>query len=286
MNIKQKGIMFTVISTILFGITPLIGKMTYAMGNNGIQLSLLRHLFVTPFFFIVVLMKNLSFHLTKQQAKDVFKVSIANALTIVLLYCSYSYMSIGSATVLHFLYPLFVCVLNYILYHQSLNQIQLICLALAIIGVLCFIEPTASSMIGVCLAVSSGLFFAYYMIGMDHTSIRELSPYVYNFYLVVTNVIILLFLSIITKSIHVLPIEGYLLSFVVAILTSVIAVVLLQKGIYCLGASLTAILSTLEPITSIIVGILFLNEELTFLKIIGCLLVLISTFLLVRNQNE
>lgn len=286
MNIKQKGIMFTVISTILFGITPLIGKMTYAMGNNGIQLSLLRHLFVTPFFFIVVLMKRLSFHLTKQQAKDVFKVSIANALTIVLLYCSYSYMSIGSATVLHFLYPLFVCVLNYILYHQSLNQIQLICLALAIIGVLCFIESTASSMIGVCLAVSSGLFFAYYMIGMDHTSIRELSPYVYNFYLVVTNVIILLFLSIITKSIHVLPIEGYLLSFVVAVLTSVIAVVLLQKGIYCLGASLTAILSTLEPITSIIVGILFLNEELTFIKIIGCLLVLISTFLLVRNQNE
>ena len=36
MNTKRKGIIFTMIATILFGVTPAIGKMTYAMGNNGI----------------------------------------------------------------------------------------------------------------------------------------------------------------------------------------------------------------------------------------------------------
>lgn len=285
-NTKQKGILYTVVSTIIFGITPAIGKLTYSMGNNGIQLSFLRHLFVLPIFFLIVCKQKLSFRLSHQQIIDVVKVGLGNALTIVLLYSSYSYIGVGSATVLHFLYPLFVCLLNYVLYQQLLNKKQLICLCLAIIGVLCFMDLSSSSMIGFCLAVLSGIFFAYYMIGMDHTTIRELSPYVFNFYLVLLNVIVLFFLSFMTNSFCVLPIEGYILSFIVSIFTSLIAVVLLQRGIYCLGASTTAILSTLEPITSIVVGILFLKESLSMMKFLGCIFVLLSTIILVKNQEN
>lgn len=286
MNIKQKGIIYTVIATIIFGITPAIGKLTYDMGNNGIQLAFLRHLFVLPLFFLIVIRQNLSFHLTKQQFIDVMKVGLGNALTIVLLYCSYSYIGVGSATVLHFLYPLFVCIFNFIFYHQLLTKQQILCLCLAIVGVLCFIDQSSSSFIGFLLAIVSGVFFAYYMIGMDHTSIRELSPYVFNFYLVFLNVVAIGILSLLTHSFCIMPIKSYSLILIVAVLTSMVAVVLLQRGIYCLGASLTAILSTLEPITSIIVGVLFLNETMSFFKLIGCVLVLISTVILVKNQNK
>lgn len=286
MSIKQKGILYTIIATVLFGITPAVGKITYSMGNNGIQLSFLRHLFVLPIFFIIVFKQQKSFHLSHQQMIDVIKVGLGNAITIVLLYSSYSYIDVGSATVLHFLYPLFVCLLNFILYQQFLNQQQLFCLCLAIIGVLCFMNLSSSSMMGFFLAVLSGVFFAYYMIGMDHTSIRELSPYVFNFYLVLLNVVVLFILALMTQSFSVMPIAGYILSFVVSILTSLIAVVLLQRGIYCLGASTTAILSTLEPITSIVIGIAFLSETLTAMKLLGCILVLLSTMILVKNQEH
>ena len=39
-------------------------------------------------------------------------------------------------------------------------------------------------------------------------------------------------------------------------------------------------------ITSIVVGVLWLNEGLTLLKVIGCILVLLSTFILVKSQNQ
>ena len=157
---------------------------------------------------------------------------------------------------------------------------------LAIGGVFCFIERTSASMFGAFLAVASGIFFAYYMIGMDHSSIRYMSPYVFNFYLVMMNSVVIFLLGMITKSIVLMPLKGYFLSMIVAVLTSLIGVVLFQKGICCLGASLTAILSTLEPITSVFVGILFLGESLTGMKIIGCILVLLSTFILVKSQGE
>lgn len=287
MNTKQKGIIFTMIATILFGITPAVGKLTYAMGNNGVQLAFLRHLFVLPLFLMIVIYQGQSLRLNKSQCLDVFKVGFfGNTLTIVMLYSSYEYIGVGSATVLHFLYPLFVVCMNFILYHQKLNKQQLCCLALAIIGIFCFMDSSSSSLIGALLAILSGVFFAYYMVGMDHSSIRYMSPYVFNFYLVLMNSVVIFILAFLLGRITILPVQAYILSGVVAILTSLVGVVLLQKGIYCLGASLTAILSTLEPITSIVVGVVWLNESLTLLKIIGCILVLFSTFILVKAQNQ
>ena len=287
MNTKQKGIIFTMIATILFGVTPAVGKLTYAMGNNGVQLAFLRHLFVLPLFLMIVIYQGQSLRLNKSQCLDVFKVGFfGNTLTIVMLYSSYEYIGVGSATVLHFLYPLFVVCMNFILYHQKLNKQQLCCLALAIIGIFCFMDSSSSSLIGALLAILSGVFFAYYMVGMDHSSIRYMSPYVFNFYLVLMNSIVIFILAFLLGRVSILPLQAYILSGVVAVLTSLIGVVLLQKGIYCLGASLTAILSTLEPITSIVVGVVWLNESLTLLKIIGCILVLFSTFILVKAQNQ
>lgn len=287
MSTKQQGIIFTMIATILFGITPAIGKLTYTMGNNGVQLAFLRHLFVLPLFLFIVLYQGQSLKLNRQQYRDVLKVGFfGNTLTIVMLYSSYEYIGVGSATVLHFLYPLFVCCMNFVLYQQKLNKQQLLCLILAIIGVLCFMDSSSSSLFGALLAISSGIFFAYYMVGMDHSSIRHMSPYVFNFYLVLMNTIVIFFLAFFMGCLSIMPIQGYLLSAIVAVLTSLIGVVLLQKGIYCLGASLTAILSTLEPITSIVVGVIWLNETLTLIKIIGCILVLLSTFILVKAQNK
>lgn len=287
MSTKQQGIIFTMIATILFGITPAVGKLTYTMGNNGVQLAFLRHLFVLPLFLFIVLYQGQSLKLNRQQYRDVLKVGFfGNTLTIVMLYSSYEYIGVGSATVLHFLYPLFVCCMNFVLYQQKLNKQQLLCLILAIIGVLCFMDSSSSSLFGAFLAILSGIFFAYYMVGMDHSSIRHMSPYVFNFYLVLMNTIVIFFLAFFMGRLSIMPIQGYLLSAIVAVLTSLIGVVLLQKGIYCLGASLTAILSTLEPITSIVVGVIWLNETLTLIKIIGCILVLLSTFILVKAQNK
>ena len=79
--------------------------------------------------------------------------------------------------------------------------------------------------------------------------------------------------------------KGYFLSFLIAIFVALMGGVLIQKGIYYLGASLTAILSTLKPIIRIIVGIIFLNEG-TIQKIIGCLLVLVSIVILVKSPNK
>ncbi|URZ02014.1 DMT family transporter [Clostridium felsineum] len=287
MNIKYKGIIFTVISAIIFGFTPAIGKITYTMGSNGIQLAFLRSVFSLPILLIIVLHNKVSLKLSKQQLFDVLKIGfLGSALTTVLLYLSYSFIDVGSATVLHFLYPAFVCLINFVFYHQKLNKQQIFSLILAMVGIACFAENKSGVFIGFALATISGIAYAYSMVGMDHSSIRRTNVFVVNFYFSVCNFITAFVLGLFTKSFSAMTIEGYLLTLVVGIFVGVIGGVLLQKGIYYLGASLTAILSTLEPITSIIIGIIFLNEGLTIQKIIGCILVLVATVILVKTQSE
>ncbi|MBU3183770.1 DMT family transporter [Clostridium estertheticum] len=287
MNVRHKGIIFTVVSAIIFGFTPAIGKITYSMGSNGIQLAFFKSTFALPIFLIIVLYNKLSLKLSKQQLFDVLIIGlIGSTLTTVLLYSSYSFIDVGSATVLHFLYPLFVCLINFVFYHQKLNKQQIFSLFVAMIGIACFAENKSISIIGFALATISGVFYAYYMVGMDHSSVRELNLFVFNFYISIINFLGVLVLGLFTHSFSIMSMKGYLLSLLIAIFVALIGGVLIQKGIYYLGASLTAILSTLEPITSIIVGIIFLNEGLTIQKIIGCSLVLVSTVILTKSQNK
>ena len=64
---------------------------------------------------------------------------IGNAFTVAMLYTSYSYIQVGSATVLHFLYPMFVSLICFFYYKEQLSKAVIICLVIASIGILFFI---------------------------------------------------------------------------------------------------------------------------------------------------
>ena len=67
--------------------------------------------------------------------------------------------------------------------------------------------------------------------------------------------------------------KSWIISTVFAFLCTVIALSLLQVGIKHIGASEAAVISTFEPITSVIFGVLLLNEKITPIKIVACILI-------------
>ena len=48
---KTKGYFLTILSAVIFGFTPILAKITYSMGSNGITMAFFRHLFVIPILF-------------------------------------------------------------------------------------------------------------------------------------------------------------------------------------------------------------------------------------------
>ena len=75
-------------------------------------------------------------------------------------------------------------------------------------------------------------------------------------------------------------VAGWIASILFGIGISGVAVVLFQYGVKQVGAQNTSLLSTFEPVTSVIVGFLFMRERLTTQSGIGIGLILLAIFIL------
>lgn len=286
---KERGYFLTILSAIIFGFTPILAKITYNIGSNGITLAFFRHLFVIPILFLMIKLLKINYKISLEQLKKITLVGvIGNAFTVAMLYTSYSYIQVGSATVLHFLYPMFVSLICFFYYKEQLSKAVRICLAIASIGILFFIEGGNASFIGLFLALFSGITFAYYIVGVEKLGLQTINPYVLNFYFAIVIAITLLIIGIISNQLVLsLPMKAYGYSFIIAILTSTIGIICLQQGIKHLGATTASILSMFEPVTSVIFGIIILHEQLTIVKAIGCLIILGAVIgLIVSNSKK
>lgn len=286
---KVRGYFLTILSAVIFGFTPILAKLTYSMGSNGITMAFFRHLFVIPVLFLIIKIQRLNFKITLKQLKKICQIGIiGTALTIGMLYTSYSYIQVGTATVLHFLYPLFVSLICSFYYHQKMSKAIKYCLVIASIGIVFFIELGGSSSIGIILALLSGITFAYYLVGIEQSGLQVLNPYVLNFYFAIVIALVLFIFGLISgQLVLVLPVMAYGYSFIIAILTSIVGIICLQLGVRYLGAATASILSMFEPVTSLIFGVLILGEQLTILKLIGCFLILGAiTYLIMSNSSK
>lgn len=77
---------------------------------------------------------------------------------------------------------------------------------------------------------------------------------------------------------------AYALLLVLALSASFfLATVLLQEGVLLLGSTRASFICLLEPVTSMIVGILFLGEALTLNKGLGGLAIIISLIIFLKE---
>lgn len=286
---KIKGVIYTVISAFIYGFTPALTSMTYKMGNNSLSMTFYRNLFVLPILFLLIRKKKIDLKVEKYDLKNIAAVAIFGVTaTVVLLYSSYSFIGVGTATTLHFMYPVFVALLCKYEFNENLGKRKVITLIIACIGVLFFIDlKQAGNILGVLMAVASSITYAFYMVWMEKKRLVRLNPFKLSFYIAVFAVAALLIGNIIFGYVKTdLPLKVYVLIMIVSLCTSFLATILIQLGIKEIGASSSAIFSLFEPITSVAIGALLLGEKVTLFKVTGCIIIFFSiTYLAMMNRT-
>lgn len=284
-----KGILYTVLSAVLFGITPLITTAVYGYGANSMTVVFYRSLFVIPMLAVIMKARGISFTISVRDLRNTGIIAVfGSGLTTILLFSSYTYIDVGCATTLHFLYPVFVSLLCFAVYHERLGRRKLLALGMAFIGALCFFDLTnAGSITGLIMAASSALTYAFYMVQLEKTRLSHQNAYKISFYLAIFILLETLVYHLLFSSIQfILPWNAYLLILLLSLVSSFLAVVLLQKGIQKLGSSTASLFCLFEPITSVICGVFFLQETLPPAKAAGCLIILTALIIMSREQNR
>ena len=294
---KLKGIILTMLSSITFGFAFTLGPMTYGTGgSNPVTLTFLRNFLSLPFLLLIALFLKIDLRITKNQLKNLILLGfIGSSTTTLMLNIAFSHIDVGIVTPIHFTYPIFVTLGSVLFFHEKLSKQKIIALVIAMSGIGCFFIESlnsasfnSSTLIGLILAVASGVFFAFYIIFMDRSGLKSESPFKITFYVAITSSIAMFLYGISTNQLALssLTTKSWIISTVFAFLCTVIALSLLQVGIKHIGASEAAVISTFEPITSVIFGVLLLNEKITPIKIVACILIFTGVLILSFAKNN
>ena len=291
MNSKVKGIGATLLSAIYFGFVPLLMKTVYAGGGNSFTAAFLRFAFSIPVLFVVLKIKGVDLRITREELKHFFTITaFGYAGTTLLVFTAYNYIPTGMTTTIHFLYPTFTVAGLMIFYREKIKASKIFCVILCLIGIIMFYNGGEghASLIGILLALCSSMTYAFYTIFLGKSEVlRDIEPMKRLFYMHIIGAVIMLVIGLISGNLnfHMTPLSWGVMA-LTANLTAFVGALLYQIGVKYIGSESTAMLSTFEPITSVIVGILVYGEPMTLRIFIGCAAIIASTLIIARTESN
>ncbi len=290
MNERTKGFLLVILSAAVFGVLPFIVRGINACGSNSIMTSFLRFLLSLIPLYLAVRGKKADLHITKSEALKILLIAVCGlGGTSVLLFLSYNYIPSGMATTIHFVYPVFVILGSILFLKQKVSPMKLVCVALCFGGILLFYGGGGDGSVqplGLFLAFASGITYAFYIVFLDVSGLAKMDPTKMIFYMNLFSAIMVGTLAGATGSFTLdISLKGWVLALFLAVVISFLAVRSFQLGVRYIGPQNAAILSTFEPITSLVVGILVYQEALTLAGAAGCVLILSSVVITARMEE-
>lgn len=287
---KVQGIIYAISSAVAFGLIPAFAVLAYSGGINAISTAFFRFFIATLILYVIIHSRRISLVLEKKTFGRLIFLSIAGyAATCITLFLSYVYIPISLAITMHFTYPAIVTLLSFFILKEKMGPVKIISLLLSVAGVYILSDPgnAAINIKGVILALTSGVFYSIYTVELAREEIKVMDGLVLTFYVSLFSAASIFIyaaatgsLIFSTKASVILPVFG------IAIICTVFAILAYYKAVQTIGPSDTAILSTFEPVTGVLLGILAFGEKLSLSSAIGCALVIMSVLLFSVNRNS
>ena len=285
---KKKGIIYVLLSAVIFGSMPLMANVVYEGNGNSLSLTLYRFLLSIPALYFLIKRKGQSIKITKNEFYKICLLGIlGGCITALLLYTSYNYISTGTATTLHFVYPVLVVLGGIIFFKEKPNLIKIVSVILCALGILMFYNgEKQASFLGMVIAFCSGVTYTFYILYLEKSQLRNISTYKLTFYLcIVSSAFLLIVCAATGKLVLNMTIRAWLMTILLSLSVTLGGVYLFQEGLKLIGSQSTSILSTFEPITSIIIGIMVFNESFNAKTILGIIFILIAALLIAIFEN-
>jgi drug/metabolite transporter (DMT)-like permease len=285
-----KGLVYAVLGAIGFSGKAILIKLSYAYGVDSATLIMYRMLFALPFFLVMALwswtqaLKG-SQTLTRQDLlKIVFMGFIGYYLSSYLDFLGLNYVSAGLERLILYLSPSLVLLLSWLVYKRPVTKARFLALALSYAGVVVVFAKELSLqgqnvLLGSALVFMSASTYAVYLMLSEHM-LKKISSLglVGSASLVASLCCIVQFLVLRPMSAADVPVEVIHLSILNALFCTVLPIFMVMKAIELMGPALTSQIGMIGPMSTILMGYLFLNEPLNVWTGLGTLLVLSGVF--------
>lgn len=287
-----RGLIYAVVSSATFGLVPLFAIPALKAGVSVNSVVFYRFAISALLVGLVLLARRESFRIAKRQLPVIAGFALLYAATSFLLTQSYLYIPSGLATTLHFLYPVLVTILMVVLFKERLSVPVAVATLLALGGIYLLSGNNGSEVnpTGMALALTTVLTYASYIVGLNRSSIGRIDSLKLTFYILSTGNLFFL-ANLLVRGEGLAPIPSWKSGidlFMLALVPTLISNLTLILAVKHIGSTTTAVLGCMEPLTAVVMGILFLGESCSPIQAlgIGIILVAVTTVIMARNPGE
>lgn len=290
---RLKGLFYAAVSSSTFGLAPFFTISLILAGYSTFEALTYRWGIATLFLTAVGLMTGTSFRLSRRDVLPVVLLSLARASTSLVLVIAYQNIASGVASTIHFLYPLAVAMAMMVFFREPRSKTVLSAIAISIAGAAILTIGGSSSphggnvTLGIICSVVSIFSYAGYIIGVRKTRVVRLPSVALTCWVMGIGAILFFFGGVLTGGVR-LETDPHLWFYIggLSLVATAISNISLVQGIKYAGPTLTSILGAMEPLTALVIGILFFGEPFTWMSGAGVALIMFSVLLVVVKQSE
>ncbi len=275
-------------SMVIFGT---IGAFVRFIDLSSSEIALLRGLIGCLFLLAVLFMmkKKMSWALVKRNMLVLVLSSIALGGNWIFLFEAYKHTTISNATLSYYFAPVFVLLLTPIVLKEKLSAKKIICIGIAMLGMLLIVGNGGMSgagsghLIGIGYGLLAAILYASLM--MINKFIKQMDGLEITFIQLGISTLLLMPYVFFTEGFGILEVSESSIPFILilGIVHTGIGFLLFFSGMQKLKGQSIAALSYTDPITSLVVSAVILQEQMTLVQLLGGALLLGATFI---SENQ
>jgi drug/metabolite transporter (DMT)-like permease len=194
-----------------------------------------------------------------------------------------NYASSGLVALLLYLYPAFVTVLSVVVLHERMTRLKLLALLLALIGSGLTIGPAGGQLLGILLALgAAGIYSIYIIVGAQ--VMKQVSAVQSSTVIMASAGVMAGVLMAINGPHWPATVAGWWAVAGIVIVATVLPAVTFFIGLRRVGPTTAAMISTLEPVVTVLLAAWLEAERLQPLTLIGGGLILGAVLLLTQGE--
>lgn len=278
----RSAVILVLLSALGFGSIAMFAKIAYAGGVSPSLLLALRFVLAAAFLAPVIWFKRIPMPRGRVLAGFVLMGALYTAQSQS-YFTALMYASSGLVALLLYIYPILVALLAVLFGWEKLNRRTLILMALAMAGIAITLGGKLQGQpLGIGLGVLAAAVYAVYIL-LGNRLTQDTHP------LAATMVV----LSVAALGNGVFAVVGgaglphtvsaWLAIGAIALFSTVIAIAAFLSGIKRIGAAQASIISTLEPVITLVLGVALLDESISVSQLVGGTLVLVAVILLAQR---
>ncbi|MBI5823590.1 MAG: DMT family transporter [Chloroflexi bacterium] len=280
---RLSGILLIAISAAFFGTLAIFGKFAYNDGMDIYTVLFLRFGISASFMTVILLLRKEHFPRRSILAQLIGMGALGYVGQSFLYLTAINYASAGLVALLLYLYPFFVSILSVIFLREKITSIKIIALLLALTGTALTVGPVSGMLIGALMAIAAALIYSIYIIVgtnvMKHVTAVQSSTVIFASAGAVYGLLTFV------NGAH-LPASnsGWLAMLGIIVVSTIIPVVTFLAGLERVGPTNAAMLSTLEPIVTVLLAAWLFGDRLLPIVLLGGGLILAAVILLTRAE--